>query len=704
MFLATNPSIEAFFWIVIFSLFLVSLTIFLGKPTPPAKEPKDFSVTHHLEGKLSGTSGEKSILEQMEITPEGQTPDKFEDYQVIEETVDNRYTFAIVVLLLIVGSFFMQSAFDVFKDDILKDSDNDGLTDVEEIEIGTDPLDSDSDDDGLDDGVEVNAQPNSDPMNNDTDDDGLTDYEEVEIGTDATDPDSDGDGLTDHEEIEIGTNATDPDSDGDGLSDYDEIENGTDPIDDQVGNSLYFDGAENYVYIGDPDDGSLDFGTGAFSYSLWVKTTEGGSSKSDGGQILCKRGDGGNYEMHMHKGGYVGANHVSTASTLDDGEWHNIVFTHESKTVRIYVDGQWEASGLIPDEDKGFSSNGPLHIGADSYQGENFRGNIDEVAFWNTRLSSSEIFTLYHYGRGLDASINSGDYTSSSNLAGYWKFVENHGTEVADASPNNNVGTIYGADWSTDSPKRCELVPYGRCSAVDLVGRHLSGMNLTGIKMNNAKLSDANLSHADLTGANLKYADLRFANLSGANLRYADLTGVNLTHADLTNADLTGVNLNYANLTTTDLYGADLTDTTLGGANLTDANLKNADLTNAYLLYADLSGSNLMNADLTMAILTYADLTNANLIGVDLYNAELFYADLSGANLTNADLTMAILFYAVLRGADLGGANLTDAKLESANLTFANLTDAIVTDAVFTDTYWEQTIWTDGVRYDENQA
>jgi len=67
MFLSTNPTIEAFFWIILISVFLVSLTIFLARPKPPTKEPKDFSVTHHLEGSLADARDGKSILEQMQI-------------------------------------------------------------------------------------------------------------------------------------------------------------------------------------------------------------------------------------------------------------------------------------------------------------------------------------------------------------------------------------------------------------------------------------------------------------------------------------------------------------------------------------------------------------------------------------------------------------------------------------------------------------
>ena len=716
MFLSLNYTIEAFLWIIIVAIFLVSLTIFMARPKPPSEEPKDF-VKHDLKGSFtsgSGTRDKKIIDEEEEVGAEEEEPFEYPD---IKNPADNRYTVAIAVVLLVIGSLFVQSTFDtLFRDDPSEDSDNDGLTNVEEKKIGTDPFDSDTDNDGLNDGEEVNTEPYTDPLKKDTDNDGLTDVEESEIGTDPNSADSDNDGLTDVDEIENGTDPLDSDSDGDGLSDYDEIENGTDPIDDQVGNSLYFDGAEDHVYIGDAPHGRLDFGTGAFSYSVWIKTTDGGRSKSDGGQILCKRGGGGNYEMHMHEGGHVGANYVSTTSTLDDGEWHNIVFTHELRTARIYVDGQWEASGIIPDEGGGtyFSSDGPLRIGADSYQGENFRGYIDEVAIWNTRLSSSDIFALYHYGRGLDASINSGDYNASSHLAGYWKFVENHGAEVADASPNNNVGTIYGADWSTDSPKICELVPYGHCSGVDLIGGYLSTMSLTGIHLNHARLSgadlsDADLQHADLSYANLTDADFTDAKLLGADLQYATLSYANLTGSDLENTNLTGANLADVDLRFADLTNVNLRDADLSYADLTDADLSDADLTNAYLQYADLRYANLTNADLTNARLDYVDLRNADLTGADLTGATLThvhainlegcpaqlpdewqcvgdnlvgpFANLYGADLTGADLSDADLSDADLRYADLSAANLTGATLMNVNLANTNLTGATLENA-----------------------
>jgi len=85
------------------------------------------------------------------------------------------------------------------------DDDNDGRSDEEEREDGTDPRDSDCDDDGVNDGDEY--EDGTDPLDEDTDDDGLTDGEERDHGTDPNDKDTDDDGMSDGAEVHtFGTN------------------------------------------------------------------------------------------------------------------------------------------------------------------------------------------------------------------------------------------------------------------------------------------------------------------------------------------------------------------------------------------------------------------------------------------------------------------------------------------------------------------
>ncbi len=87
------------------------------------------------------------------------------------------------------------------------DSDNDGLTDMEEIIYGTDKDNPDTDGDGYTDGEEVEGGFNPNGSGKlDSDGDGLTDEDEEKYGTDKDDPDTDGDGFLDGEEVLNGFN------------------------------------------------------------------------------------------------------------------------------------------------------------------------------------------------------------------------------------------------------------------------------------------------------------------------------------------------------------------------------------------------------------------------------------------------------------------------------------------------------------------
>lgn len=111
------------------------------------------------------------------------------------------------------------------------DRDGDGLSDADELALGTDPTRPDTDGDGLSDGSEVNDY-GTDPLEVDTDGDLLNDGVEVEVHhTDPLLADSDQDGLSDGAEVLVhGTDPLDSDTDKDGLPDGLEVQLGLDPL------------------------------------------------------------------------------------------------------------------------------------------------------------------------------------------------------------------------------------------------------------------------------------------------------------------------------------------------------------------------------------------------------------------------------------------------------------------------------------------
>jgi len=161
------------------------------------------------------------------------------------------------------------------------DCDNDGLTNLQELQLGTHPLNPDTDGDGVPDGVEITDF--SDPLkpcsfklesqslppspawfNLDCDGDWLTNGEELAAGTLLLNPDTDGDGVVDGTEMNDGTDPLNPcsylaihqnilppagswsqlDCDSDGLSNAQELALGTDPQNPDTDGDGVIDGQE----------------------------------------------------------------------------------------------------------------------------------------------------------------------------------------------------------------------------------------------------------------------------------------------------------------------------------------------------------------------------------------------------------------------------------------------------------------------------
>ena len=123
----------------------------------------------------------------------------------------------------------------------MSDSDSDGLADLYELQLGTDPTDPDTDGDGLRDRVEwLFRRSGLDPLDPT---DVSCDPEMLGI------KDSDGDGLNDCEESFFGSLANRVDSDDDGVPDGVEFRFGMSPQQDEGRSDLDWDGTESAVEV-----------------------------------------------------------------------------------------------------------------------------------------------------------------------------------------------------------------------------------------------------------------------------------------------------------------------------------------------------------------------------------------------------------------------------------------------------------------------
>ncbi len=165
---------------------------------------------------------------------------------------------------------------------VVPDFDRDGLTDQEEIALGTDPEDPDTDGDGLSDGDEVHRH-RTDPLLGDTDGDGLNDRVELEAGSSPLVSDTDRDGIPDADEAALGSDPALQDTDGDGAWDGLEIILGTGPADDwsfptEIPDGTLLGASIGHLAILDPITGRVGhIGQPAFGFGFGLSFDVAGS-------------------------------------------------------------------------------------------------------------------------------------------------------------------------------------------------------------------------------------------------------------------------------------------------------------------------------------------------------------------------------------------------------------------------------------------
>ena len=110
-----------------------------------------------------------------------------------------------------------------------------------------------------------------------------------------------------------------------------------------------------------------------------------------------------------------------TNTTFSTGSWQHILLTRDSSNVfKAYKNGNLTDTSSADAGSFAFNQIG-RYGNIDTY---NFDGKLDEVAIWNTALSSDAVTEIYNAtanntGKVLDLNTDTGNYTSSANLQ-YW--------------------------------------------------------------------------------------------------------------------------------------------------------------------------------------------------------------------------------------------------------------------------------------------
>jgi hypothetical protein len=157
--------------------------------------------------------------------------------------------------------------------------------------------------------------------------------------------------------------------------------------------SMDFDGVGDKVDVA--YNSSLDVASGNHSISFWIKTTTSSTT------VLTEKAA---TELAVwflsSKIYWAGANAFSSATTINDGNWKHICLVADGSASYIYINGSLSATGgnkIVA------STNVTAFVyGARSNGSFAYNGKLDELAIFNTALSSVNVTAIYNSGTPAD--------------------------------------------------------------------------------------------------------------------------------------------------------------------------------------------------------------------------------------------------------------------------------------------------------------
>ena len=225
--------------------------------------------------------------------------------------------------------------------------------------------------------------------------------------------------------------------------------------------SVEFDGTNDYISIPDANIFSLGNGSGTdntFSISGWF------NADSINTNYIATKDASGNREwafrtvsrkLHFFAfgtgGGYIGRKYTTN---LSSGQWYHAVVTYDgskaSSGIKLYLDGSRVDDADYAGGTHTASNNTSTEVRVSSLQINNTYsgGKVDELSFFNTELSASDVTAIYNSGVPNDI--------SSLNPVAWYRMGDNDGgtgTTITDQGSGGNNGTLQnGAGFSANVP------------------------------------------------------------------------------------------------------------------------------------------------------------------------------------------------------------------------------------------------------------
>ena len=163
-----------------------------------------------------------------------------------------------------------------------------------------------------------------------------------------------------------------------------------------------FNGSSSYINLGDPTSGIT---TANYSISFWVNTTSTSASYliskylTDGVDstdvFRAMNLSNGTIDIRISLSSGGSARDITSTSTINDGNWHHILFTVEPNLSKLYINGAEEGSSTTGTAKAPSSVSRNVTIGRHDAGDNYFNGSIDQVRIYNTALDSTDASNLH---------------------------------------------------------------------------------------------------------------------------------------------------------------------------------------------------------------------------------------------------------------------------------------------------------------------
>jgi hypothetical protein len=200
---------------------------------------------------------------------------------------------------------------------------------------------------------------------------------------------------------------------------------------------LNFDGVNDYVQL--PDVSELSFLVN-LTVEFWMKSI----ANPGNFETLVVDGEAGFGLLLNVNGGIMlgaGGQFINSTSTVTDGEWHHVAgtfFLYGNETsLKLYIDGTLDQSAILNGLLVLNDPSSPVFIGgSDNGLDLNFTGSMDDLRFWNTARTASEIST------NIECELTGGE----SNLVAYYNFNQGLGSQDNSSITSLTDETASGLD------------------------------------------------------------------------------------------------------------------------------------------------------------------------------------------------------------------------------------------------------------------